>query len=155
VTAMYHTIISNWVWQEFSINKASGKQSVLTFRAEEKYAGLGGFTLVDGVQNNAGMLRSTEFLGFVGKDMEVIIDLGSVQTINEVILHAFEQQPSWIYRPTSVSFFKSDDGKSFDLIAELKDGTGKKNLLYPVKTSINSRFIKVLAKNAGIIPSGK
>jgi len=150
-----HKIISSWVWQEFIINKASGKKITLTTKPNTSYSGSGAFTLVDGVQNKMGMVRSAQFLGFNGNDLEATIDLDSVQDIKEIVLHAFEQTGSWIYRPASVAFYSSIDGKDFKLIREIVNGTGSKNLLYSINTSTTCRYIKVFAKNSGVIPAGK
>lgn len=54
-------IVSNWVKQQFLLNKASGKPVVLTYPPSAKYAGSGGFTLVDGVVNTMGMSKSSQF----------------------------------------------------------------------------------------------
>ncbi|MEJ7627003.1 MAG: beta-N-acetylhexosaminidase [Ferruginibacter sp.] len=155
LTAADHTIISSWVWQEFILNKASGKKITVTTKPNTSYSGSGAFTLVDGVQNKMGMVRSAQFLGFNGNDLEAIIDLDSLQEIKEIILHAFEQTGSWIYRPASVAFYSSVDGKDFKLIGEIVSGTGSKNLLYTINTSTTCRYIKVFAKNYGVIPAGK
>ncbi len=150
-----HKIIGKWAWQYFELNKASGKKIKLTTAPNASYGGSGAFSLIDGIQNKTGMIKSAQFLGFLGKDLEAVIDLETEQEVNEIILHAFEQQGSWIYRPSSVSFFSSNDGINF---TEIKDGynkTGEKNMLYSVKPGIKTRYIKVLAKNYGTIPSGQ
>ncbi|MEX1203020.1 MAG: family 20 glycosylhydrolase, partial [Ferruginibacter sp.] len=94
--------ISNLISQSFLLNKASGKKISLAEPPSKAYAATGAFTLVDGVQNNLGMSKSAQFLGFSGKDLEAIIDLDSITSIDNIILHAFEQTGSWIYRPGEV-----------------------------------------------------
>lgn len=148
-------IISNWVWQYFHLNLATGKSVTLTTQPNKNYSLGGAFTLVDGVQNDKGMLRSAQFLGFNGKDMEAVIDLGTIQQVNEIIVHAFEQKGSWIYKPSSISFYKSDDGKNFTPIDIPVNMAGTKNLLYSVSSKLNTRFIKVLGKNNGTIAAGE
>ena len=108
--------ISSKISQKFYINKASGKKVKLLTETAKNYSGLGGFTLVDGVQNTRGMARSFEFLGFKGNNLEAIIDLGKMQLIKSISLHSFEQQASWIYLPKEVQFYSSADGKKFKLI---------------------------------------
>ncbi|MEO8769324.1 MAG: family 20 glycosylhydrolase [Ferruginibacter sp.] len=150
-----HKIISNWIWQHFYLNHATGKKITLTTEPNKNYSLGGAFTLVDGIQNEKGMLRSAQFLGFNGKDLEAIIDLGENKNINEIVLHAFEQKGSWIYKPASVSFYKSDDGQHFSLIESPVNMTGTKNLLYKISTPLTARFIKVVAKNNGTIATGE
>ena len=154
LTDSNHTLISNWVSQSFKINKASGKKITLTNAPGKQYAGSGGFTLVDGVQNTMGMNRAAQFLGFIGKDLEAVIDLGKSEPIDEIILHAFEQTGSWIYRPVSVSFYSSENGNDFVLMQTINELDEKRNLQYICRKKTTARFIKVMAKNYGIIPSG-
>jgi hexosaminidase len=141
--------------QKFSFNKATGRKISLTTEASKGFPGDGPFTLVNGVQNERALSRSREFLGFAGKDMEAVIDLGQDESISTIILHAFEQTGSWIYRPLSVSFYTSDNGTDFTLLQNVTTATGKRHLVYEIKKPLTARYIKVLAKNMGIIPSGK
>ena len=154
LTSKDHTIISSWIWQEFLINMASGKKITLTQLPNKNYSGSGPFTLVDGVQNNEGMIKSAQFLGFLGTDLEATIDLEKIQQVNEIILHAFEQKGSWIYRPASVTFHVSDNGTDFKLLDTINEPAGNKNLLYKISTNTKTRFIKISAKNLGTIPEG-
>ncbi len=55
------------VTQNFFFNKATGKKISLTNPPSKSYPGNGAFTLVDGVQNEKGLSKSKEFLGFNGK----------------------------------------------------------------------------------------
>ena len=153
-TGKDHVIKSSWTWQQFNLNKATGRKVRLTTEPNKSYSGSGGFTLVDGVQNNMGMSKSAQFLGFLGKDMEAVLNLDSVHDINEITLHAFEQKESWIYRPAFVQFYTSVDGTTFTPVDTLTDGVGKKNLLYSVKGKMKARYIKIFAKNYGLIPAG-
>lgn len=140
--------------QWFSINKASGQKITLAIPPSKSYAASGAFTLVDGIQNNKGMQKSSEFLGFNGTDLEAVIDLGKKQPINEIVLHAFEQQASWIYAPASVQFFTSNDGINYQLAETFALPNSKRNHEYRSIKKRNARFVKVIARNAGIIPDG-
>lgn len=155
LTDEHDHIISNWAWQHFRINKATGKKITLRTAPNKSYSAGGAFTLVDGVQNDKGMLKSMQFLGFNGADMEAIIDLGHKDSIQTITLHAFEQTGSWIYSPAEVSFYLSDDGVRFTLLETLKKGKGVKNLVFETTPASLTRFIKVVAKNYGPIPTGQ
>ena len=155
LTTAGHRILSNRVWQRFDINLATGKAISLTTAPNKSYSAGGAFALVDGVQNKKGMLRSAQFLGFNGKDLEAVLDLEQTRDINEIILHVFEQKGSWIYRPSIVSFYKSDDGKEFSSVEYPVTTTGKKNLIYAIKGNLKARYIKITAKNNGLISTGE
>ncbi|MFZ1527498.1 MAG: family 20 glycosylhydrolase [Ferruginibacter sp.] len=145
----------NVICQSFFINKASGKKISLTTPPSKSYAGSGAFTLVDGIQNSKGMGRSSEFLGFNGTDLNAVIDLGKIQPVNNIILHAFEQADSWIYAPAQVIFYSSADGKNFTEIESFSTPGARSNHIYRTEKKLNARYIKVWAKNFGAIPSGK
>lgn len=148
--------ISSKISQKFFLNKASGKKVQLLTEPAKNYSGQGGFTLVDGVQNERGMPRSFEFLGFKGNNLEAIIDLGKIQLIKSIALHSFEQQASWIYLPKEVSFYSSADGKNFKLIQTVSEPTlMDNNISYKASKLLKTRYIKVLAQNKGIIPDGQ
>src|SRR4029079_9977132 len=77
------TVLST-IRQSFSLNKATGKKITLTTPADNKYRCDGAFTLVNGVINDKGFAKSTEFLGFNGSDCEAIIDLGTEKQVSFV-----------------------------------------------------------------------
>jgi hexosaminidase len=145
--------------QDISVhfNKATGKKITLTYPPSTKYPGDGAFTLVNGVQNDQGLARSSEFLGFEGPDCEALIDLGRVQTINTAVIHTLSSGGSWVYPPHYVEIFISPDGQSFTSAgkSEAFEATNGSNGIIKVSfTPAPARFIKVVVKNFGIIPSG-
>ena len=161
-TGMYKAIIKNkkgeylgsWMTQEFHINKASGRKIEIVNPPSNSYAVGGIITLVDGIQNTKGMSKSSQFLGFSGTDLNVTIDLGEIVSIDSVKLHAFEQNVSWIYRPSQVSIFESKNGMDYELSAVLSEPEGKSNLIYKMIKPTKTRFLKIVAQNFGNIPSG-
>jgi hexosaminidase len=144
--------------QPFSFNKATGKKITLTTEADKKYPGDGAFTLVNGVQNEKGIAKSSEFLGFNGTDLDAIIDLGKSEEISSVKLHLLEQRGSWIYPPSKLEVYTGDDGINFKKIENaeaLKAMQGEPlKLIEWAFEPLRTRYVKVFAKNFGIIPSG-
>jgi hexosaminidase len=150
-----NVIVGNWAKQPFFVNKATGKNITLSSNPSKAYAGSGGFTLVDGVQNTMGMNKSAQFLGYAGTDLEAVVDLQMIQPVSSIALHVFEQQGSWIYRPDSVSFYVSDDGINFAAVETTVNNNKAKNLVYKTSIPSRARFVKIKAKNAGMIATGK
>jgi hexosaminidase len=113
--------------------------------------------LVNGIYSNKG-LSYADWLGWVGDDMEAIIDLGYDTDFSTVKMHTIEQNGSWIYVPQSVEVLISSDGKNFSSAGKstefVKDTLtmGWMNVSFPRQSA---RFIKVIAKNYGMIPDGK
>ncbi|HMU46040.1 MAG TPA: family 20 glycosylhydrolase [Chitinophagaceae bacterium] len=140
--------------QQFHFNKATGKKITLTTEASSKYPGDGAFTLVNGVQNEKGMARSKEFLGFSGTDCEAVIDLGKEEEISIVKAHILEQKGSWIYRPSSITISVSDDGKNFTSVACSNPTITDKEALCEFLEQAKARYIKIRISNYGTIPDG-
>ena len=140
----------------FSFNKATGKNITLTTPLSKSYPGNGAFTLVDGVQNEKKLERSSEFLGFSGKDCEAVIDLGKQDTISKVIVHSLNQQSSWIHPPKSIDVSLSEDGNTYTTkrtVVPVASNPG--NVAFTISfPSVKARFVKLKIANAGIIPDG-
>ncbi len=148
--------------QNFFLNKATGKKITLTTQPSKSYPGDGAFTLVNGVQNEKGMSKSSEFLGFAGTDMEATIDLGKETEVSKITLHSLNHPGSWIYLPSQVevSFIPFIDTmiitkhQPIESVTHIvKDENNDQTIqLSAPKTC---RYIRVTAKNYGIIPDGK
>jgi hexosaminidase len=148
--------------QKFSFNKATGKKITLISQPGKSYPGDGAFTLVNGVQNEKGLAKSNEFLGFLGTDLDAIIDLKTITDINKITLHFFDQPGSWIYLPQQVEItyipdvdYTEEQLKSFPkeikIIDPIKD-KGLKTIVIASKQQC--RYIRMLVKNFGTIPQG-
>jgi hexosaminidase len=147
--------ISSVIKQQFLVHLGTGKKITLKTQPHQNYSRGGATTLVDGILNNKGMQKSSLFLGFWGTDLEATIDLEKRTPIQKIQLHSFEQAASWIYPPASVSFLVSDDGMNFEKIESNIETTGKRHLVYEIKTSIQARYVKVVALNFGLIPDAQ
>ena len=153
---------SNWISQKFFMNKATGKKITLVNEPNKSYPGNSAFTLVDGVQNEKGLARSSEFLGFLGKDIDAMVDLKTLTDISKVALHVLDQNGSWIYLPSQVEITYLPDmditdeiiknaPKQTKTIDAIKD-KGAKTIV--IESKQQCRYIHIVAKNFGIIPSG-
>lgn len=150
------------VMQSFHFNKATGKKITLATESDKKYPGDGAFTLVNGVQNEKGMSKSSEFLGFLGTDLDATIDLGKEMDISKVTLHVLKQTGSWIYLPkqVEVTYIPYVDTTIITRHPPLEMITVDVNTeadidRIEIKKEKFCRHIRVVAKNYGIIPSGK
>ena len=153
----YHHSKGPLLEYSFHFNKATGKPITLHIPASNNYPGDGAFTLVNGIQNQKGLARSKEFLGFSGADCEALINLGSFQEISYVTVHVFQQKGSWIWNPVSVEVFSSVDGMYFSSLGSSGDviATASGNGTVTVNfNNTSTSFIKVVVKNFGDIPEG-
>jgi len=150
--------VQSTISQIFHFNKATGKKITLTNEPSKKYAGDGAFTLVNGVQNEKGLAKAKEFLGFAGTNCEAIIDLGSdTTTINEIIIHTLEDVGSWIYFPSAFDISKSDDGITFSPLGtevQMSRNSEKNRATIKLANAVKARFLKINTLNFGKIPAG-
>ena len=149
--------ISNPAHQTFLFNKATGKKITLANEPSKNYPGDGAFTLVNGVQNEKGLARSRESLGYSGTDLEAIIDLGTAQSINNVVIHSLSSGGSWVYPPKYAEVFVSADGQTFTSVGKDENfvkTAGTNGMIKVTLTSVSARYIKVLVKNLGTVPEG-
>lgn len=140
---------------DFHISKSTGRKITLNPPASEYYPGDGGITLING-RKGSPQYFGYQWLGWSGKNMEAIIDLGQMQPVSSVTLGVLERKESWIYLPKSASILLSSDGKTFEKATEISSGelraeNGQILLRFPQK---ETRYIKVIAENAGKIPDG-
>lgn len=138
--------------QNFTFSKPTGKKINITNPPSKSYPGDGAFTLVNGIVNEKGLGRSSEFLGFSGTDCEAVIDLGSEQSFSNITAHTFEQKASWIWPAAAMTVATSNDGTNFTVAGETKQSTDNKISL--ALSSATARYVKVTIKNQGIISEG-
>lgn len=133
------------------------KDAKLTTQPSAKYPGSGVSGLFDGLIGSSNHTNK-QWMGFEGNDFEVTIDLGERKAINTMGVDVLQMPANWIFLPSAVEFYNSDDGKSFSLLntifpAEVDDI----RLDGPVMLSRNfdnlvARYIRIKAVNLGICP---
>lgn len=142
----------------FSFNKATGKKITIKKAPTQQYPGQGGaFGLVNGIWSNKG-LSHPDWLGWVGDDIEAVIDLGKQEKISQVKMHTLDQNGSWVYLPAYVEVFTSNDGKNYKSQGKTRDfitDTLTMGFMTLNLKPLSTRFVKVVAKNYGLIPEGK
>jgi len=158
VTSFANNKLANKISIPFSFNKATGKKITITTKPTEKYPGQqGAFGLVNGIQSKTG-LSYPDWLGWIGDDLEATIDFGKKENFTTVKMHTLDQNNSWIYLPEYVEVFVSDDGKQFRSVgrsSDYKTDTMTLGYITVVVPKQSARYLKLFAKNYGVIPDGK
>ncbi|HRF78239.1 MAG TPA: family 20 glycosylhydrolase, partial [Chitinophagales bacterium] len=141
---------------KLKFNKATGKSITLKNEPSKKYSADGPFTLVNGVEGTVNpSWNGNEWLGFLGSDLQAIIDLGEVDTIKSVTVGCLFDKLSWIYPAESVQIWISTNGKNYEQAGKIKYNGDQKRNTITVNSSIKTgRYIKIEAINLGNIPSG-
>ena len=150
---------SKVVNKKISFNKATYCPIELTFQPSEKYKFGGAITLVDGLKGNDSYATGA-WLGFVGGNVEAIIDLGQESEIKQVATNAIVDMSAWIMGSTGLVVSISDDNKEFrevaakDIPAETNiDKKGVEN--YEITFDpVKARYVKVVIKRSPALPRG-
>ncbi len=138
------------------LHKAAGKKISLTEAPAAKYSGNGPGSIVNGVLGPVERYGGSEWLGFDGKDLEAVIDLGEGTAVSKVSTRFYHAPGQWIYAPVELTVAVSDDGKDFRQVAVLPVAAGEEKLIaveVPFDT-VKTRFLKITAKGFGTIPDG-
>jgi alpha-L-fucosidase len=123
----------------------------------DKYTGGGKLALVDGVKGSSNF-RDGKWQGYNGSDVDFVIDLGEVKTINDISINFLRDINSFIFLPESVEFSFSQDNIKFGSKHLLKNDVIQQNDNAIVKTfsyepeNISSRYIHINAKNIKTCP---
>ncbi len=121
-----------------------------------QYAAGGNNALIDFVRGSLNFHTGT-WQGFEGKDFEAIIDLGSVQDVSHFAFSTIQHQGAWIFFPSEVIFYASEDNDNFQNIGSVKNNFPERddNITkheFTLNKSTRARYIKVIAKNRGLCP---
>lgn len=137
---------------------ALGASVTLAVPASPRYPGGGPATLTDGRRGTLDP-RDGRWLGFEGEGLEAVIDLGREVPVMSVSCGFLQDQPAWIFLPTEVRLFLSQDGVSYNEAGRVErevvsDQEPKAASDEPRFPATQARFIKIVARNVGICPSG-
>jgi len=141
-------------------NKALGKTVTAAVAPQRQYPGTGSWNLTDGL---AGSIDHADGLwqGWLGKDVDVVVDLESVQPIDGVRVTFLQNVRSWIEFPSSVEFFVSDDRATWRSIPSVAQQIPA-NTVIPAMvlkfetaptSGMQARYIRVIGHNPGPLPS--
>ncbi len=149
----------------YASHKALGRPITLNFKPSNAYLGGGEVGLVNGTVGS-GNFRDGAWQGVQGTDMEMIIDLESIESFSEISTRWFHFANAWIFRPEVVEYFVSVDGNNWEKVkTEELSKRVKANesgeFIVPSKAMAGEttaygfymgRYIKVKAKSIGKCP---
>jgi len=128
----------------------------LASKASTKYPGSGASGLNDGIKADTDFTDS-DWLGFEGNDLELIIDLGENRPLQMIASSFLQDQQKWIFLPEYVEYSISQDGDHFKKIKTIPEKNRENNKInsrYFVHQPQNTfaRYIRIFAKNVSICP---
>lgn len=137
-------------------HKASGRNVEYKYPVHPNYTARGSGTLTDGIRG--GTLLRPGWHGFNGTDMVAFIDLGEEKTLQSVTVGALQRQVDWVFLPQWIQIEVSSDGENYRN-AGRQEPLEVTDILQVVDIkmnfdNVNARFLKVTARNFGVIPPG-
>jgi outer membrane protein assembly factor BamB len=134
-----------------------GKKINLTYPYNKTYRAGGDMALADGIKGTKNY-NDGIWQGFLERDLEAIIDLDEKIVIQKISVNFLQDVSRGIFLPTSVEFAVSEDGEIFRVvstqkndISQTQEGAIIKEFIVALN-NINSRYVRVKAKNVGICP---
>lgn len=124
---------------------------------EAKYPGSGYYSLVDGVRGS-GSYKDGKWQGFLGDDVDVVIDLGSDKSINKITSGFMRDFDASLFYPKSIEYSISDDNKDFRMIGNTKYEQSPNNNTDEIKSfvfepkNVKGRYVRIKAVNIGSCP---
>ncbi len=90
--------------------------------------------------------------GYWGEDMVALVELSEDEKVRRVGANFIQDSRAWIFMPSEVEYYVSNDGENFAFLEVVKNDVPQKDEQVRQKTfftskPIGGRFIKVVAKN--------
>lgn len=141
-----------------NFHKAAGKPVRYLNTYHDSYQGAKEIGMVNVVRGSKNF-HDGQWQGWLGDNMEVVIDMETPTEIGRISVGTLENQGSGIYFPIKIDVFLSDDGKTYK-----KGGTIKRDFVANNNSELKdfvinlkkqtTRYIKVMATNLGTPPTG-
>ncbi len=138
---------------------AIGKPVTYCLSYSDRYPAAGLPALTDGLRGSVNH-RDGLWQGFLGNDLDIIIDLGREMPVNSVQANFIQNQRSWIFLPEVVEYSLSSDGKKYHSFNEVLNKIPAKEVQvfiqpfnFQFMANSKARYIHVKAKNPGKCPS--
>ncbi|WP_443938196.1 glycoside hydrolase family 20 zincin-like fold domain-containing protein [Pedobacter sp. MW01-1-1] len=143
-------------------HKAIGKLAKLNSNYSPyhpSYDGGGKYGLLDGKLGSDNDIRSGLWQAYSGQDINIELDLDSVQNIHTFSMAFFQNTTSWVILPKKVEIFaKKNLQDEYTLVQTIQNTIApevKGNLRHPFEASfknLKTRYIKVVAQYYGKLP---
>ncbi len=130
----------------------------LLIEPAKHYSSGGSLNLMDNIRCVPDF-RVVGWLGFQEDDFEAVVEFKQPKTFNTVATGFLSDENAWIFLPTKVEYYVSDDGVNYQLLGEVPnefkivDEAKTYDFALTYKKSTTARYVKVVAKAVGKCPS--
>ncbi len=132
----------------------------LNCKYNKQYTAGGDAGIIDGLAGYKDW-RKGGWQGYQSQDIEAVVDLQEKKEISEISSNYLQDSRSWILLPKEVEYFISNDCINFKSVGTLihnlawnTEETFTRNFNYQLPKKVKARYIKVVAKNYGLLPLG-
>ncbi|WP_169306806.1 DUF4838 domain-containing protein [Pedobacter polaris] len=140
------------------IHSAIGAKVIAITPFSDDYFNKGAPTLTDGSRGYLDFQYN--WLGWYGKDLVVVVDLGKETAVNQVSISFLEDQRHWAFLPAAVSFSFSTDNINFVSQQKIAAPFGLyenyaqsvQDYIAKLNSPLTARYIKVKASNLRQLP---
>ena len=144
--------------RKFDFNKATGRRIALNAAPTLKYTYGGASLLVDGYRGGP-VYSNGAWIGFLNEPLDVTIDMQGAKPYSAVTVESLVEKGEWVFPPSSVGVYLSDDGREFTEAALMSvpqetagspDGVKPFKVLFP---ETSARDLRVVARTVDPIPA--
>ena len=144
--------------RKFDFNKATGRRIALNAAPTLKYTYGGASLLVDGYRGGP-VYSNGAWIGFLNEPLDVTIDMQGAKPYSAVTVESLVEKGEWVFPPSSVGVYLSDDGREFTEAALMSvpqetagspDGVKPFKVLFP---ETSARYLRVVARTVDPIPA--
>ena len=144
--------------RKFDFNKATGRRIALNAAPTLKYTYGGASLLVDGYRGGP-VYSNGAWIGFLNEPLDVTIDMQRAKPYSAVTVESLVEKGEWVFPPSSVGVYLSDDGREFTEAALMSvpqetagspDGVKPFKVLFP---ETSARYLRVVARTVDPIPA--
>jgi hexosaminidase len=144
--------------RNFIFHLAVGKKIVYKSKWSERYPAGGETALIDGLRGSKDH-HDGLWQGYLGNDLDLIIDFGKETIITSVMMTMLQNQKSWIFMPKYVEYALSSDGRKWHSVNQVLNTASPEEEMVFIQhftqpfPSTHARYLKVTAKNYGVCPA--
>ena len=144
------------VSKNIKIHKATGSKVTYLKPYSKKFTGGGDGCLVNSLRGSKNF-SDKKWQAFERDDCELVIDLGKEEKIGKITVGCLHSPGSWIFLPTELTAWVSNDGKSFRQVSDVKNtipSSAKAQIVdFELKFKPEKcRYVKMKIKNLGEAP---
>ena len=134
----------------------AGRKITIKNPYSNQYEAGGDIALID-LQRGNDNFRVGMWQGYNGVDVDVTVDLGEVTRLTRLAGSFLQDQGSWIFMPSQVEFFISEDGKSYKSVGMVEnevapDAEDAVIQELDVNRRMKARYVRMVATNPGPCP---